>query len=271
LALQTISLALLPATETGADKNDKTALIVSTLPAQSLVPRLRAVLVEQLSKVVVGDLQGHVRGCLSRISISRVFDMQGLGEVVDELSLLEEDKVPGLVLVVGVGLLMNGLFTAKAHDKAAAHGFVAGLAGKLRGVAGKKGNGPLVVLLNSTTSSHPDAGEERRTEGGQLREGEGAREGQVLLRGEGDFKRRESRPAWGQVFGQLVGMHLMVTRVDGVVAGGRGWVVEVLGDEVGVYSCSDEGIGEEIWTRRNREQRWGVVEVRDGRVVDVVL
>ncbi|KAK4175667.1 hypothetical protein QBC36DRAFT_291260 [Triangularia setosa] len=296
LALQTISLALL--LPRGAGGEEKTALIVTTLPVQSLLPRLRTVLVEQLAKVVsFNNLQTWTKECLSRISISRVFDTHGLAEVLDELSLQrrKDTKGPDLVLMMNMTALISNLFTSKSHDKAAAHNFVTNLAARLdkmtqTGEYGTSGPGPLVMLLNSTTSYNNDntlaeTGEERKLDGGmtstfyvpevQSRDGEGIQQG-----GRGNKNRKEIRPAWGQVFGRLVGVHLLCTTA-GRDVGRKGWVVEVLGDEVGVYTSETtvveegddrNGGGDEvIWTRRNREQRWGVVELRNGAVVDVVF
>jgi hypothetical protein len=62
-------------------------MVVTTLPTTVLLPKLRKALVGQVSVLQGGlqDLQARVRGCLERISIARVFDMQGLAEVLGEL------------------------------------------------------------------------------------------------------------------------------------------------------------------------------------------
>ena len=96
---------------------------------------------------------------------------------------------------------------------------------------------------------------------------------------------QRNRPSYGLVFSQLVELHLLCTRVPKtrvdveVMNSGLGgrrrrtgggdavgfgedvaceWVVEVLGDEVGVFEGGDEEGGLK-W--RKREQRWGVVDV----------
>jgi hypothetical protein len=62
-------------------------MVVTTLPASVLLPKLRRALVGQLSGLQDGlqDLQKKVQGCLERISIARVFDIEGLWEVLGEL------------------------------------------------------------------------------------------------------------------------------------------------------------------------------------------
>lgn len=266
LALQTIAVALTQAA------HEKTALIVTTLPVQSLLPKLRQVLAEQLSRTGGAvDLGSQVKERLSLVSISRIFDLHGLVEVLGELSLRQGGGggTPDAVLVMGTAALINSLFASKSTDKAAAHGFVANLAVQLDRVAS---GGPLVILLNSATALHNDGvplppaaetgGGERKLEVGGLTSifwtgGAGQQHG----------RKTDSRPAWGQVFGRLVEVHLFCTRRD------VGWVVEVLGDEVGVFEREADEKGEgEVWTRRNREQRWGVLEGgQGGVVVDVVM
>lgn len=91
---------------------------------------------------------------------------------------------------------------------------------------------------------------------------------------------QRNRPSYGMVFARLVEVHLLCTRVPrtrgdvelarkGVGAECQ-WVVEVLGDEVGVFEMGwGEDGGRVGW--RSREQRWGVVDVDGwGRVVDGV-
>ena len=99
---------------------------------------------------------------------------------------------------------------------------------------------------------------------------------------------QRNRPSYGAVFARLVEVHLLCTRVPrtrGDVELGRkgvgaecSWVVEVLGDEMGIFETGGgvgmgggggEDEGRVRW--RSREQRWGVVDVDGwGRVVDGV-
>lgn len=117
--------------------------------------------------------------------------------------------------------------------------------------------------------------------------------------GGGNARHGAIKPAFGATFAQFVGLHLLCTRVPRTrsdaemlfAPGERSgevrycWVVEVLLDELGVWEWDDgedgKGKGKEWgesgsregevrWTRRNREQRWGAVDVRSGvRLVDV--
>ena len=61
-------------------------MVVTTLSVDGLVRRLREVLVGELA-VVRGlvEVKSEVRGCLERIAIARVFDVEGLWEVLGEL------------------------------------------------------------------------------------------------------------------------------------------------------------------------------------------
>ena len=83
---------------------------------------------------------------------------------------------------------------------------------------------------------------------------------------------RRIRPGFGQTFDQLVDVHLLCTRVPVAAttaaeqAAGFAWAVEVLSDRVGVWTASDAQ--ESSWARLFRHQRWGVVHVCNGVVVD---
>ncbi|KXH26904.1 hypothetical protein CSIM01_07052 [Colletotrichum simmondsii] len=103
---------------------------------------------------------------------------------------------------------------------------------------------------------------------------------------------RRNKPTFGLVFSQLLDLHLLCTKIPrdkedaerlytAAPGGGGGgeddgtgvkfvWALEVLLDEIGVW---EHGTGAEAGGRRgvprkSREQRWGVVDVRGGRVVD---
>ncbi|KAL2180959.1 uncharacterized protein P884DRAFT_274812 [Thermothelomyces heterothallicus CBS 202.75] len=80
IGLQTVAHLL-------ASKSTARAMVVTTLPATVLLPKLRKALVGQLMKVQGGwqNFQAELQACLERISISRVFDIEGLWEVLEEL------------------------------------------------------------------------------------------------------------------------------------------------------------------------------------------
>jgi hypothetical protein len=73
-------------------------MIVTTLPTAGLLPKLRAALVGKLAAMPRNEmhgLQGEVKGCLERISIARVFDVEGLWEVFRELeAVVEAERGP---------------------------------------------------------------------------------------------------------------------------------------------------------------------------------
>ncbi|KAI2467846.1 hypothetical protein F4781DRAFT_400390 [Annulohypoxylon bovei var. microspora] len=137
-------------------------------------------------------------------------------------------------------------------------------------------NKPLEPTLRSIFSPAPPPG---------AISGTGGREG-------GSRRHTNTKPAFGVTFAQFLDLHLLCTRVPrtradaealfspGESASGEaryGWVVEVLLDELGVWgwdgddgktggesvvSESKKGKADVRWTRRNREQRWGAVDVR---------
>lgn len=193
--------------------------MVTTLPPAVLLPRLRKALVSQLSAVPDGllDLQSKVRGCLERVSIARVFDIEGLWEVLGELEDARVGQKPGdpfpkgeaegkpqeqqrtevqdsedegglsspeppstqkpstppdapqhsnttnpepapsstlpdMVLITHTSALLNALFTSR--DKEAAHNTMLLLSSHLHALTrAPSGDGPLIMFLNSTTSS----------------------------------------------------------------------------------------------------------------------
>ncbi|KAK0628584.1 hypothetical protein B0T17DRAFT_614480 [Bombardia bombarda] len=63
------------------------AMIITTLSVAELLPRLREVLVSQVATLQGGlqNVQAQVQSCLERISIARVFDIEGLLEVLGDL------------------------------------------------------------------------------------------------------------------------------------------------------------------------------------------
>lgn len=79
------------------------ALVITTLPVTVLLPRLQKVLINHLQDHLQDhhqDLKGMIRECLERISISRVFDIEGLWQALAEL---EESAADTTVSPVGQG------------------------------------------------------------------------------------------------------------------------------------------------------------------------
>ncbi|KXH28024.1 hypothetical protein CSAL01_02784 [Colletotrichum salicis] len=103
---------------------------------------------------------------------------------------------------------------------------------------------------------------------------------------------RRNKPTFGLVFSQLLDLHLLCTKIPrdkedaerlyaAAPGGGSGgeddgvgvrfvWALEVLLDEIGVWEhkTGARAEGKKRGARKSREQRWGVVDVRGGRVVD---
>ncbi|KAK3365192.1 hypothetical protein B0T24DRAFT_427744 [Lasiosphaeria ovina] len=88
IGLQTVA-RLLAGTAPGAPVPARPrAMIVTTLPARVLLPKLREVIVGQVAALQGGGLENvrdRVQWCLENISIARVFDIEGLWEVLSEL------------------------------------------------------------------------------------------------------------------------------------------------------------------------------------------
>ncbi|KAJ9155441.1 Fasciclin domain family [Pleurostoma richardsiae] len=86
IGLQTLSRLLVEGGHPGRLPEPK-AMIITTLSNAALLPKLRAVIKAQVSAVHgdVSDRQIRARQCLERISVSRVFDVDGLWEVLGEL------------------------------------------------------------------------------------------------------------------------------------------------------------------------------------------
>ncbi|KAK3310836.1 uncharacterized protein B0T15DRAFT_571324 [Chaetomium strumarium] len=80
IGLQTLARLL------AKDRSAK-ATVVTTMPTTALLPKLRAALVGQICPLPGRPdvLRDRVRLCLERISIARVFDLEGVAEVIEEL------------------------------------------------------------------------------------------------------------------------------------------------------------------------------------------
>ncbi|KAI8961795.1 hypothetical protein F5Y11DRAFT_215830 [Daldinia sp. FL1419] len=218
--------------------------------------------------------------------------------------------IPDLIIITHFSSLLTNLFTRSADNKSAAHTTIQLLSSHLRYLA-RSAEGPLVMLLNSTTSTST-SGTSALTSAGPSHiptppnpasgAGSGSSKDRPLeptLRsifslasvrgGAGGGTPRQNKPAFGATFAQFLDLHMLCTRVprtkaDAValaaLAAGAGagmgrwcWVVEVLLDEMGVEEGDgDSGGGDGGRKRRNREQRWGAVDVRGNvRIVDALL
>ncbi|KAI5925805.1 hypothetical protein F4810DRAFT_34470 [Camillea tinctor] len=104
IGLQTIAHSLLfngGNEKAGTEGEGERAAIVTTLSATSILPLLRDVL-RAVARQKLGKgtaVEEEVRRCLRRISVSRVFDIEGLGEVIAEL----EGEADGSAELRGAG------------------------------------------------------------------------------------------------------------------------------------------------------------------------
>ncbi|KAK4168666.1 hypothetical protein QBC43DRAFT_309387 [Cladorrhinum sp. PSN259] len=284
ISLQTISNLIV-------STNSEKALLITAQPIQSLLPTLRKTIINTLSSTPGSSVQPErVKECLRRVQVSRVFDITGLEEVLTEVETQAQtpradagDDDISIVVITNMPILLNTLFgNATGKERQEVHERVGQLGERLRGLASgigstrvvKRQEGEKVVmLLNSVSSTIINRGDEPK---GWLMEGdeERGRGTDAWLRsifagGQGG-RNINKRPAYGQVFGRLVDLNLMGSKVPVKQVGTRErsgwgkedwvWVLEVLLDQVGIYDL-------ERMERRDREGRWAVVEVEEGTVV----
>ena len=264
LGLQTITQLLVhdepgsstASTASTAAKPHPRAMIVTTLPGSVLLPKLRQAITNKLSSIHGrrGDAHVHAHAqakrCLENISIARIFDLEGLWEVLGELDATaasaaeqsargephapaEEPRgapaLPDLVLITHASALLHALFTGR--DRPAAHDVTARLAARLRAVSRSAAHGrPLIMLLNSVTVVA--AAQVPAEDGGGGGGGGGAwnAAGEAPSPGRHHRPRHqlnptvhsvfgfsappaEKRPAFGMVFSKLLDLHLLCTRV----------------------------------------------------------
>lgn len=199
VGLQVIArMLLLSSFESSKDeqKAKAKAMIITTLSTTILLPRLRLALVSESRALQTnaggedgrgsGNGQQHVesrakiKSCLERVLVARVFDVEGLREVLRELdagssinragpeeqeneggtgigggrSSKKDDNdnlLPSLILITNTSHLLNTLFSLSktGTDRSKAHNSAVELSDQIRGISKR---GPLVMMLNSTTS-----------------------------------------------------------------------------------------------------------------------
>ncbi|KAI1806937.1 hypothetical protein F4811DRAFT_85682 [Daldinia bambusicola] len=198
--------------------------------------------------------------------------------------------IPDIILITHFSTLLTNLFTRSADNKSRAHDSLRALSSHLRSLA-RSSAGPLVMLLNSTTSTSTSSlfspSTATATTASSSRGPHATMKDKPLdpptLRSV--FTGRGGKPAFGATFAQFVDVHLMGLRVPRTRTRGDGrwcWVVEVLLDEVGVeVEVKDDdgggdgdgiGNGNKRRTWKSREQRWGAVDVRSKvKIGDAVL
>ena len=179
--------------------------------------------------------------------------------------------LPEIILITHLSSLLTGLFTHR--EKSAAHSALQLLGSQLRYLSRTLPSNPLILLLNSTSLPAPP-----KPAATELKKQQPLDPtllsifNLVAPQGYASHARR-TKPNFGLVFTQLLDLHLLCTRLprtrhdaELVVrrqAPAEGvrmvWVVEVLFDELGLW----EG---RRGRRKDREQRWAAVDVRNDRV-----
>ncbi|EGO51906.1 hypothetical protein NEUTE1DRAFT_54545 [Neurospora tetrasperma FGSC 2508] len=194
IGLQVVARMLLMSSSSSSSSSSGSkakAMIISTLSTTSLLPRLRLALVSE-ARVLQGNVgnahhhqvdRGVIKSCLERVLVARVFDAEGLREVLRELEEVEQQQtvvshsdgneagrggggetgekrteqskedglLPDLIIITNTSHLLNTLFTRNktGSDRSAAHNSAVQLSDQIRGLSRR---GPLVMMLNSTTS-----------------------------------------------------------------------------------------------------------------------
>ncbi|KAK1513532.1 uncharacterized protein CCOS01_14474 [Colletotrichum costaricense] len=224
--------------------------------------------------------------------------------------------LPDIILITHFHSLMTALFTRR--DRQSAHDSLQRLSSHLRYLSRNLETSPLIMLLNSTSSSkestmskpvNAQGGQPPPPpNGGEHGTGSGGKAVDPTLRsifnppalnitgygyGGNQAASRRNKPTFGLVFSQLLDLHLLCTKIPrdkedaerlytAAPGGGGGgeddgtggvrfvWALEVLLDEIGVWEHGTEAEvgGRRRASRKSREQRWGVVDVKSGRVVD---
>ncbi|KAG0651375.1 hypothetical protein D0Z07_1636 [Hyphodiscus hymeniophilus] len=233
------------------------------------------------------EADDQVRRCLEMVAISRVFDIEGLWEVLGEVgkssdsgaaddeSMSDEDGVE-IVIIDNMTHLINELFARK--ERSEAHTLLTTLSRALHTLTHTRNI--LTVLHNKTVSSisktyETDPSIEERYPQRRNKPNQNPQSTSV-------FPSNQLKPALGQIFSQLPDLHLLVSALpktrgdaqqhygqedDADFRTGSGIkevqfcnVIEVLKDETPNLGSQTE---EERYQRKfgGREQRWAAVEV----------
>lgn len=207
----------------------------------------------------------------------------------------DESNHPDIILITHMSTLLSSLFHQR--EKATAHQTLQLLASHLRYLTrSTEHGGPLIMILNSTTSSENSVAAPGQDDGPPRPQPPGGppntnRPLDPTLRSifnppplpvsglpysyDTPHSRR-NKPSFGLIFTQLLDLHLLCTKIPRTRADaealyaptspGQGkvveyvWAAEVLLDELGVWEGRENVL--EGHPRRFRDQRWGAVEVR---------
>lgn len=212
-------------------------------------------------------------------------------------SLASPQSQPDIILITHMSTLLSSLFHQR--EKASAHQVLQLLASHLRYVTRSADYGaPLVIVLNSTTSSDRDSasapppGDPSATVHHKVLDPtlRSIFTPQPLSGLGSTLKSRRNKPSFGLIFSQILDLHLLCTKVPKTRADAEAlfapntthdataarqavesaWVVEVLLDELGLWEGRESLLTGQ--PRTLREQRWGAVELRKDksglRIVD---
>jgi hypothetical protein len=199
--------------------------------------------------------------------------------------------LPTIILIPQISNLLNSYFAT--HDKTSAHKTVEILGCHIHRLSRTLPSCPLILLLNGTTTTTTTPVTNSGPNPHDFSHGSTSSRDTLLSifntpppafgLGGYDGPMRRIRPSFGHTFAQLVDVHLLCTKVPKTVndaealydaQGNRkhpsgpahlAWVVEVLHDGVGAWKCSTE---DPPPPRQFRHQRWGVVDLHRGRVMD---
>lgn len=202
-------------------------------------------------------------------------------------------KRPDMIIITHMSTLLSNLF--QQREKSTAHQTLQLLSSHIRYLTRASAHGePLVMLLNSTTSSSSDNVHPIGAHAPDRQETSATPQNRPLdptlrsifnppslpvsgLKYAYDTPHtRRNKPSFGLVFTQMLDMHLLCTRIpktrDDAEAlyaptdrGAErlvtyGWVVEVLLDEIGIWA--GRAAVEAGRKRKFREQRWGAVAIK---------
>ncbi|CAM1502252.1 Fc.00g042360.m01.CDS01 [Cosmosporella sp. VM-42] len=183
--------------------------------------------------------------------------------------------LPELIIITHFSSLLTSLFTHR--EKSAAHDTLQLLASHLRHLTRHLPTSPLILILNSTTTTTDTSTPAQKT----APDDTAPKSLDQTLRSifnppplagyAHTASSRRNKPSFGLVFSQLLDVHLLCTRIprtkgDAEAAVTSGpvrlvWVVECLLDEMGVWNG-------EVGVRKSREQRWTAVDVEGRRIRD---
>lgn len=187
-------------------------------------------------------------------------------------------KPPGLIIITHFSTLLTSLFTYRSSTTA--HPLLQQLSSHIRYLSRNLSSSPLFLLLN-TTASPGESNTSGSTSSRPLDPTLRSVFNPPVIPGLPSAGARRNKPSFGMVFSQMLDVHLLCTRLprigrdaDEVLAsGGHGGgehvtIVEVLLDELGVWVASENEQRGVERRRNSREQRWGAVDVKKGKVVD---